>query len=206
MISQIKILCPDESFLCLQAIEFLWNTIKISSLPAQSKQKQLKILNSMNNCNLYMSITSKLFVCFYCCLKNPLILNQKIAYNCIDESLICTCCGNHVTSIEMIGKFFTLYNLTYYLCTSCLKPTIYNGTTFDICENCIKKPTKRSMSCCYFCHKKTHEITHKVLNIKTLTIEYIPLCFNHAKTCITSCSTTYDMDSLEKEFGSKYVK
>jgi len=206
MISQIKILCGNSTFQELQAIEFFWNKFKISYLPIQTAQKQRQTLKKFNSCDTFCSTSSKLFVCIHCCLKNVPVSNQKFAYNCVTSNLICTCCGQSINFIEMIGKFFTLYNNTYYLCTSCLRPTIYSGNSFDICQNCEKQPKERSMTFCYFCHKKTHEITHKVLNVQSLTIEYIPLCFNHAKTCITSCSTTYDINSLEKEFGSKVAR
>jgi len=204
--SQIQILCPEYSFDDLQCVEAFWTNIRVFQAPKILYNQQTEILHKYRNCNNFQESLSVFFMCFQCALKaNSCAFQQKFAFNCILNKLMCTSCSKEAVKINLIGKILCIADNSYLKCNKCLSVIKWDGKNYD-CLPCRQKNIKlKNMSNCFFCHKKTYEITHKVINLQELTIEYIPLCFLHTKTYITSTSTVYDLFSLKKEFGSKVV-
>lgn len=204
LIPQIKLLCPNMSFDELQCVESFWNNVRLSKLPQKYIEEQCNVVSLHGACSQYQSAISTMYVCFLCALKNGQnLFSQKFAYNCIDKEMICISCSKTAVRINMIGKMLSILNRNYYLCNMCLAPTVWDGIMFQ-CSKCRVSNVKQScMSNCFFCHRKTFEITHKVINLEKLCIEDVPLCFAHTKTYITANSTIYDLESIQKEFGAK---
>lgn len=204
VVSQIKILCPDFCFDDLQSVEAFWTNVRVFPASQILFEQQQKILANYNHCDIFKKSLSSFHVCFQCALKpNSCAFQQKFAYNCIENKLLCTACSKEAIQVNLVGKILCIAENSFFLCNSCLEVTKWDGLHYN-CLQCRQKNMHvKAMISCYFCHKKTYEITHKVINVENLSIEYIPLCFLHTKTYITSSSTVYDLHSLKKEFGSK---
>lgn len=206
VISQIKILCPNFSFEDLQCVESFWINVRLFKAPQLLFIEQQKILKKYDTCNMFQRAISSFFMCFQCALKqNACIFQQKFAYNCLEDRMICACCSKEAIQINMIGKILCIAENNYFMCNKCLKVIKWDGKNYD-CLHCRQKAyVPRNMSSCFFCHKKTYEITHKVIDLEKLSVEFIPLCFLHTKSYITSSSTVYDLCSIKKEFGTKVI-
>lgn len=204
VVSQIKIMCPEFGFDDLQSVEAFWTHIRVFPSSKILFEQQKEVLEKYNYCDIFKHSLSSFHICVQCALKpNSCAFQQKFAYNCMDKKLMCTSCSREAVNVNLVGKVLCIADNSFFLCKSCLAVMKWDGVHYN-CQACRPKNLHtKNMMTCFFCHKKTYEITHKVINTETLSIEYIPLCFLHTKTYITSSSTVYDLHSLKKEFGSK---
>lgn len=199
MIAQIKLLCPDFDFLQLQTLEYFWSNIMLCVLPRQTAEKQQKTLSKYGSCQTYQDALTHVAACLPCALKSRSgLLTQEFAYNCIDDILQCATCSRTVHKINMLGRVLTIRDVSYYLCSGCLRPTVWKGD-MNMCSACESPSVRQDLSTCVACSKKTFEVVRKVIDVDTMRILSTPLCFHHAKYCVLAHSTIYDTKSLMKE-------
>ena len=202
MISQIKLLCPDLSFRQLQAIEYFWEIVMISMLPSNVISMQRALLEERGSCELLQKSMQCIYVCLPCALRTKgSVLNQKFAFDCIQQKMHCAACSRMVAPIQLMGRVLSVKNVSYYLCCGCLRPTVWQGD-LTVCDACRKGEPPQCTSTCVACKRKAVEVIHKVLDLNSLRITYTPLCFAHAKSSILTHSTVYDLDSLMVELSA----
>lgn len=201
MIAQIKLLCPDLTFQQLQAVEYFWESVFFSLLPANVVAMQRARLDEQGSCELHQRAVQCVYVCLPCAMRSKgSVLGQKFAYDCIERRLHCAACSRAVVPIQLLGRVMTIRDVGYYLCTGCLRPTVWQGDLAR-CAACEPRPERSCMTTCVACNRKAVEVIHKVLDLDALRIVYTPLCYNHAKASVLSHSTVYDVKSLMLELA-----
>ena len=199
MIAQIKITRPDLTFAELQAVEYFWNSVFMCSLPSNIVMNQMEVLDQLGSCSVHQRSFTQLHVCLPCALRTKTsMLAQKFAYNCTTGMLQCATCSRKVTPINMLGRILRVKSNSYYLCTKCLHPVMWDGTnTFDQCSHCIKPQAPQHMSTCAVCTHKAVETARNVLQVEKLKLVQVPLCYVHARMFIPTLA--YDLRSLAND-------
>ena len=203
MIAQIKIINPDLSFDELQAVEYFWNNVFTSVLPGNIIMQQMEALDRVGSCSVHQASFMRIHVCLLCALKTKTsILSQKFAFNCTSSTLQCATCSRVATPVHMLGRVLRVKSHSYYLCTSCLKPALWEaGSSFHTCKNCIQQQQPQNMATCAICDHKAVDAAANILHIETLKMVRVPLCSLHARMCISS--TVYDIKSLVSDLHQK---
>jgi hypothetical protein len=199
MIAQIQITRPDMAFADLQAVEYFWNNVFICPLPANIVMKQMQVLDSLGSCAVHQRSFTLLHVCLICALRTKTsMLLQKFAYNCTTSMLQCAACSRKATQINMLGRLLRVKSNSYYLCTRCLRPALWDGTNdFNQCSHCAKPATPQNMAVCAVCNHKAVDAMRNVLHLETLRMVQVPLCSQHSRSCIPSA--VYDLRSLAND-------
>lgn len=196
--AQLSLLFSYMSFEELQSIESIIGCINISMLPKDVVDKHLKLLEETSACTIYQKSKSHLHVCFPCAMRYKSKLDaQKFAYNCKSDKVQCSTCSAESICVNMIGRVLTVKNVSYYLCTGCLKLCVWKDG-LDLCSVC-KPCTNQKMDICIACSKRTYEIFRKVIDIDCLQIMDIPLCFKHSKNFSQCYNMVFDMDTFMKQ-------
>ena len=107
-------------------------------------------------------------------------------------------CSKPATRINMLGRLLRIRDKNYMLCPYCLRGCIWTGS-FDRCPHCRPAPKLVSLTQCAACDNKAVDVIGKVLDIEHLRLVPIPVCARHAKRCIMSKSTVYDVKMLVKD-------
>jgi hypothetical protein len=128
MIAQIKITEPDLSFHELQAVEYFWNNVFVSMLPSNIIIQQMEALDRVGSCSVHQASFTVIHVCLLCALRTKTsLLSQKFAFNCATSTLQCATCSRKATPIHMLGRVLRVKTNSYYLCTACLKPALWEA-------------------------------------------------------------------------------
>jgi len=199
MIAQIKLTQPDLNFAELQAVEYFWNNIFVCALPNNIVMQQMQALNRLGSCSIHQHSFTRLHVCLLCALRSKTpMLAQKFAYNCTTSMLQCAACSRKATPINLLGRLLRIKNNSFYLCTKCLHPVLWDGTNdFDQCVHCKTPPVPQNMAACAVCNHKAVETASNVLHVERLKLVQVPLCVVHAKKFISSL--VYDLHSLAND-------
>jgi len=199
MIAQVKITQPGLSFLELQAAEYFWNNVFVCSLPSNIAMGQMDALDAMGSCTVHQTSFTVMNVCLLCALRTKTsLLTQKFAYNCTTSMLQCSSCSRKATPVSMLGRVLRVKSSSYFLCTRCMKPTLWDGTsTFHMCRQCIVPEKPQNMALCAVCDHKAIDAVGNILDVASLKMVRVPLCSLHARACVRS--TVYDMLSLAND-------
>ena len=203
MIAQIKITEPTMSFHELQAVEYFWNNVFVTVLPANIIMQQMDALDRMGACSVHQASFTVLHVCLLCALRTKTsLLAQKFAFNCATSTLQCATCSRKATPIHMLGRVLRVKTNSYYMCTACLKPALWEpGNSFHSCKNCTKQQQPQNMAFCAVCDHKAVDAAANVLHLETLKMVRVPLCALHARVCMSS--TVYDLRSLASDMHNR---
>ena len=203
MIAQIKITEPDLSFHELQAVEYFWNSVFVCMLPSNIIMQQMDALDRMGSCSVHQASFTVLHVCLLCALRTKTsLISQKFAFNCANSTLQCATCSRQATPVNMLGRVLRVKSSSYYLCTQCLKPTLWElGGSLHACKNCTRQPPPQNTAICAVCDHKAVDAAANVLHLETLKVVRVPLCSMHARACVSS--TIYDIKSLVSDMHQK---
>lgn len=202
-IAQLKILSPSMSFQELQILESFWSSVSLSLLPKQAIERQQLALAKSGSCEVYQKSLIHFHACLPCAVRSKTgVFTQKFALNCSTQYTQCSSCSRSVIGINMLGRVLTIRKVSYYLCTGCLRPSVWTGN-IDHCEACVDQPTPIRLDTCAVCNKKAVEQVRKAIDLESMRIVVTPLCYHHAKHCVLSSRTVYDVTSLTRELLSK---
>jgi len=203
MIAQISLVRPDLTFAQLQAVECFWNNVFIYPLPSLMLDMQQTKLTASGCCSLLQHAFTHVHICLPCALTTKTsALNQKFAFNSLatagEKSMLCSMCSKPATCINLLGRLLRIRDTNYLMCPYCLRATIWTGS-FDRCARCRPVAKPISLSQCAACDNKAIDVISKVLDIEHLRLVQIPVCGRHAKRCIMSKSTVYDVKMLVRD-------
>jgi hypothetical protein len=206
MIAQINLLRPDLSFAEMQAVECFWNNVLIYPLPNLLREMQQERLAANGSCRRLQDAFTHLHVCLPCALATKTsILQQKFAFHCFSKEVdasrrvLCSSCSKPATKISLLGRLLRIRDTSYLLCPHCLRVTVWAGS-LDRCAHCRPPPAlAASLAQCAACNNKAVDVVHKVLDLQRLRLVPIPVCSRHAKHCILSHSTVYDIKMLVRD-------
>ena len=203
VIAQIKITKPDLSFQELQAVEYFWSSVFLTMLPGNIIMAQMEALDRIGSCSVYQTSFTMLHVCLLCALRTKTsLITQKFAFNCTTSTLQCATCSRKATPINMLGRVLRVKSNSYYLCTTCLKPTLWEaGSSFHACKNCTAQQHPQNMAFCAVCDHKAVDAAANILHLETLKMVRVPLCALHARACMSS--TVYDLRSLASDMHQR---
>ena len=202
MIAQIRLVRPELTFAELQAVECFWNNIVIYPLPVLMLDMQQTLLAAKGSCARTQQAFIHVHICLPCALstKNS-ALTQKFAFNSIypgPKSILCSQCSRPATRINLFGRLLRVRDTSYHLCPYCLRSAVWTGS-FDRCPRCRPVAKLISLNQCAACDNKAVDIIQKVLDVENLRLVPIPVCGRHAKRCIMSRSTVYDVKMLVRD-------
>ena len=198
--AQIKIVRPDLSFNELRVVEYVWGSLNVHMLPAHVLEAQMELLKKLGSCQMYQRSFTIIRACIKCALRTKTsLLAQTFAYNCRTRTLHCASCSKEAIRINLLGRVLRVKGVSYYLCPQCLAPVTWNGSTLHCCA---PPQLVRDVSTCITCSKKSVEVIRKVIDVDKLCIVPVGLCYQHAKHCILSACTVYDLTTLTKELHS----
>ena len=204
LITQIKILDPTMSFIDMQAVEHVWHSVKIFPLPPTFGNLQMEKIKNLGSCRLLAEASQLIYLCIMCALKRRVcVLKHCCSYNCQEKTLECKECRGPMQKINLIGRILQVQKKTYFLCPSCLAPTRWTGAGLLQECSCTETAPHPISSGCHVCSHRTIVAWRQCIDVNLLQIKSIPLCHRHAKSCIMSKRTVYDIQSLEKDLYSK---
>jgi hypothetical protein len=202
MIAQVRAVAPSMPFEQLQAVEFFWNAVFVCQLPANILAQQEEALTRIGSCAILQRSYTLAHVCLRCALRSKTtIADQKFAHNCVTRALLCAACSRPVTAIHLLGRLLRIKDTSYFLCPSCLRLTVWDGVgNFTSCSRCrAPPPPPRAATLCHACDHKAVYAVRGVLDTNRLEVVSLPLCSRHAKSCVLSRSTVYDLPMLERD-------
>ena len=207
MIAQIRLVNPSLSFVELQTVECFWNNIAIYPMPNVILDMQKALLFTKGSCSHTQDAFVHVYICLPCALgtKNS-ALTQKFAFHCLlkpnAKNILCSQCSRPATRINLFGRLLRIRDTSYHLCHYCLRSTVWTGA-FDRCARCRPVPKPASLTQCSACDNKAVDVIKKVLDIEHLRLVPIPVCGRHAKRCIMSQSTVYDVKMLVRDLHQR---
>ena len=205
-IAQVKITNPTMTFHELQAVEYFWNNVFVCSLPKNIVMQQMTALDQLGSCSVHQKSFTVIHVCLLCNLRTKTsMLSQKFAYNCSSGMLQCATCSRKATPVSLLGRVLRVKSCSYYLCTKCLRPVLWDTVnTFHACSQCTLQPKAQNMSQCAVCCHKAVDAIENILHVDSLKLVNVPLCSMHSRACVRSL--TYDIKSLANDLHQRVLQ
>ena len=198
-VAQVKVLEPSLSFAEIQCVMELWRAVSVHWLPKWLRDQQEAILEQRGSCRMLKASIQRIHICLMCTMtKRSTGLNRGCSLNCRTGALQCEECRHPMQPINMVGRVLRVHGNCHFLCPRCLRPTRYAGT-LETCERCMPKPPPTERSACLVCQSKNAVQTREIVDVRALAIQQIPLCARHAKACVQSRRTVYDIQTLERD-------
>lgn len=199
LISQIKTLAPYLTFQQLQAVEALWENVSIHLLPKQILDAQQTFLRKNFVSTKFKAARTHIPCCLLCAMKpKQLITAQTFAFNCHTGELNCCTCGMKAMHVDLTGRVFSVRNVSYFLCPSCMRPRTWDGVGLH-CQECMEKQSQPDE--CLVCGRKPYESVSNIVDVPNIRLFKARLCFHHYKSLAHTESVVHDVRSLCRDLS-----
>lgn len=199
---QLKAALPDIAFRESEALEEIWTSIYIRTLPEHTTSRQMKSLSVMGQmCCLVEEELHHFPLCLACNLTKRIdALRGMFRYDDIDNRLVCNECVNHVNvvNINMLGRILYIRDKAIILCEKCLRPKYWDSNCACTVDEAIHQRT------CCACQNTNIVSVKEVVDVAAMDMKSMHFCYKHSLTCVLNQATVYDLKSLESEMCARH--
>jgi hypothetical protein len=199
---QLKASIPTILFRESEALEEIWTSIYIRSLPAHTSSKQMECLSRIGcMCYLVEEEIHHFSVCLACALtRRTDALNGMFRYDDVYHRLVCNDCVHHehVVNVNLLGRVLYIRDKAIILCELCLRPKYWDS----VCS-CMTDETSIQRTCCA-CQNTNIVTTKEVVDMENMEMKNMYFCYKHSLSCVLNQATVYDLKSLETEICARH--
>jgi hypothetical protein len=199
---QLKASIPTIQFRESEALEDIWTSIYIRSLPTHTAAKQMECLTRIGcMCYLVEEEIHHFPVCLACALtRRTDTLKGMFRYDDVYRRLVCNDCVHHehVVNVNLLGRVLYIRDKAIMLCELCLSPKYWDS----VCT-CTTDETIVQRTCCA-CHNTNIATTKEVVDVQAMEMKNMYFCYKHSLSCVLNQATVYDLKSLEDEICARH--
>jgi uncharacterized FlaG/YvyC family protein len=199
---QLKAAIPSIGFAESEALEEIWTSVYIRSLPSHTTLKQMETLSVAGQmCCLVEEEMHHFPLCVACTLtKRADVLRGMFRFDAVDERLVCNECAHHahVVNINMLGRVLYVRDKAIVLCEKCLRPKYWDS----ICV-CITDDATPQRTCCA-CQNTNIVSSKEVVDVDAMEMKSMHFCYKHSLSCVLNQKTIYDLKSIEAELCARH--
>ena len=197
VVSQIHLLRPDLPYTRLEAVEAVWESFAVHTLPLQLLRLQERVLEARASCALYQAALVRRCICLRCALgTRPRVLEHLCSHDCVTGALRCKACGFDMIPVHLLGRLLRVRDVFYVLCTGCLTPMVWRADcpVPHRCPGCYPyrhngeggRQTAAAASAprkpdhCVACMTRVIAHLRPIVDWRRLRMVRVPLCHRHS--------------------------
>ena len=200
-LASVRLLDTALTFDQLVDVENVWRCICLSPLPSIMVEAQLLKLEGLASSSRLTEAISCMHMCVKCVFQRRVgVLEQTFGLDCVSHKLVCTHCRSFAMRVTMVGRVLRVMGVHIRLCHTCMRPCPWSESSN--CQACRLPPPAPAPVVCEFCQHHTVVSSVDVVDLDSMRLRPVHLCYKHAKNCVLVEGVKYDMASLEREMWS----